>query len=325
MHINAGEIVLKIVYYGPGMSGKTTNLTVLHDRIPRDRTGTLESVTTEGDRTLFFDYMPLRIGRIQDRQVSFQVFTVPGQPKYRETRRLVLQGVDGVVFVADSGPDMMSANLQSFTDLCDNLVAMGRSPARIPLVWQYNKRDIAGAIPVSELNQQLNTMGLPYIEAEAIHAVGTMATIEAICSDTVRAVMENLLPPKPPPAVAKRAPGSTTKLARVAVRRTTHGDRPTRAIGQEDGSAAASKPAAAAGDRPRRSDVGQRRPVRTTPPPRALVRPGSAHVTLRGGPTIAGTHWREALRLVPTWAYLAIASATVIAIAAVLLIMYASP
>ena len=136
------QVNAKVVYYGPGMSGKTTNLEVIHQRAPEGNRGELTSISTEGDRTLFFDFMPLDLGTVAGMRTCFQIYTVPGQVYYSSTRKLVLQGVDGLIFVADSSPNMMEENLESLRDLAENLAEYGRSIEDMPLVIQYNKRDV---------------------------------------------------------------------------------------------------------------------------------------------------------------------------------------
>src|SRR6187397_750287 len=133
------EVNCKIVYYGPGMSGKTTNLEIVHKKAPEANKGELTSIATEGDRTLFFDFMPLDLGTIAGMRTRFQLYTVPGQVYYNSTRKLVLQGVDGIVFVADSSAAMVEENLESMRNLEQNLAEYGKSLANLPLIIQYNK------------------------------------------------------------------------------------------------------------------------------------------------------------------------------------------
>lgn len=176
------QVNAKIVYYGPGMSGKTTNLEVIHQRAPESNRGDLTSISTDGDRTLFFDFMPLDLGMVAGMRTCFQVYTVPGQVYYNSTRKLVLQGVDGVIFIADSSPDMMEENLESMRDLQKNLAEYGRSAEEIPLVIQYNKRDIPGALPIEELEEQLNTRGVPAFEGIANTGQGVFPTLKAVAA-----------------------------------------------------------------------------------------------------------------------------------------------
>jgi signal recognition particle receptor subunit beta len=179
------QVNAKIVYYGPGMSGKTTNLEVIHQRAPENNRGDLTSISTEGDRTLFFDFMPLDLGTVAGMRTCFQIYTVPGQVYYNSTRKLVLQGVDGVIFVADSSPNMMEENLESLRNLAENLAEYGRSITEMPLVIQYNKRDIPGAFSIDELEEQLNPAGVPAFEAIANTGQGVFPTLKAVAASVL--------------------------------------------------------------------------------------------------------------------------------------------
>jgi|Deesub1362A_J573_1020465.scaffolds.fasta_scaffold00038_131 hypothetical protein len=174
------EITLKVVYYGPGLSGKTTNLQRLHASLEPERRGKLLSLATEADRTLFFDFLPVQLGRIKDFTVRFQLYTVPGQVRYNSTRRLVLKGADAVVFVADSQVEMRQQNIESFQNMRENLQANNIDPDSIPLVLQYNKRDLPNILSIQELDRDLNQQGYQAIPAEAINDVGVQETFEAI-------------------------------------------------------------------------------------------------------------------------------------------------
>lgn len=174
------EICCKVVYCGPGVCGKTTNLQLIHQKIPDNAKGRLTSIATDGDRTLFFDLLPIDLGEIAGMRTRFQLYTVPGQVYYSSTRKLVLQGADGIIFVADSGPDRMEDNLESFRDLESNLNGNGSNMKAIPIVLQYNKRDLPNAIPVEELNAKLNAHQLPFFEAVAVKGDGVMQTLKAI-------------------------------------------------------------------------------------------------------------------------------------------------
>jgi mutual gliding-motility protein MglA len=174
------EIVCKIVYYGPGRSGKTTNLQWIHEHVADERKGTLMSLATEADRTLFFDYLPVDFGTISGFRVRFQLYTVPGQVYYDATRRLVLQGADGVVFVADSQERRRDDNLESFRNLQENLLAHGLDPRSFPICIQYNKRDVPGSVPVEELEDTLNFRAAPSFEASAVRGEGVFETLREI-------------------------------------------------------------------------------------------------------------------------------------------------
>lgn len=187
------EITAKIVYYGPGRCGKTTNLQYVFSRLPEERRGKIVSLATEKDRTLFFDFLPLDVGPISGFQTRFQLYTVPGQVYYNATRRLVLQGADGVVFVADSQRSLMDENRESLDNLRENLSSWGMTLEELPLVFQYNKRDLDDLIPVETFNQLLNPQGLPYVEASAINGVGVFETLKEVAKLTVPAVKEKVL------------------------------------------------------------------------------------------------------------------------------------
>ncbi len=176
----AREINVKIVYYGPGLSGKTTNLQVIHRKVPPEFKSDMVSLATETDRTLFFDFLPLDLGKIKGFATKFQLYTVPGQVYYNATRKLVLRGVDGVVFVADSGQDKIDENLESFQNLEDNLAEYGYKRENIPIIVQYNKRDLPNALPVEDLNQYINKYNLPWSEAVANKGIGVFDSLKLI-------------------------------------------------------------------------------------------------------------------------------------------------
>ena len=176
------QINAKVVYYGPGMSGKTTNLEVVHQRAPDNNRGELTSISTDGDRTLFFDYMPLDLGTIAGMKTCFQMYTVPGKVYYNSTRKLVLQGVDGVIFVADSGPDAMEGNLESIRNLEENLNEYGKSLKTLPHVIQYNKRDLPGALTVEEMDEALNTFKTTTFEGVAATGQGVFPTLKGLAA-----------------------------------------------------------------------------------------------------------------------------------------------
>lgn len=174
------EISCKIVYYGPGLSGKTTNLQYVHQKIPPQTRGELISLATDQDRTLYFDFLPVNIGKVHGFSTKFQLYTVPGQVFYNATRKLVLRGVDGLVFVADSQKSKMDENLESFQNLVENLVEYGYNINKMPLVLQYNKRDLTPIIPVEDLQKALNPHELPFYEAVAVRGVGVFDTLKCI-------------------------------------------------------------------------------------------------------------------------------------------------
>jgi signal recognition particle receptor subunit beta len=175
------EITLKIVYYGPGLSGKTTNIQHLHSALTPEKKGKLLSLSTETDRTLFFDFLPVELGKIKDFSIRFQLYTVPGQVRYNATRKVVLKGADAVVFVADSQQDMREQNIESFENMRENLVSNNIKPDEIPVVLQFNKRDLGNILTVDELNNDLNkNKAYDIVEAEAINGNGVEATFQLI-------------------------------------------------------------------------------------------------------------------------------------------------
>lgn len=182
------EITCKIVYYGPGRSGKTTNLHYIYSQVPSDRKGQMVSLATQTDRTLFFDFLPLDLGTISGFTTRFQLYTVPGQVYYQTTRRLVLQGADGVVFVADSQSRQLEENIESLQDLHANLAEHGVDARSVPLVLQYNKRDLPPdlLLPVHTLEDALNFRGVPSFEADALHGSGVFETLRAISELVLR-------------------------------------------------------------------------------------------------------------------------------------------
>jgi signal recognition particle receptor subunit beta len=176
------EITCKIVYYGPGRSGKTSNLQYIYEQVPDDRKGKMVSLATQTDRTLFFDFLPLDLGSISGFTTKFQLYTVPGQVYYQATRKLVLQGADGVVFVADSQTRQLDENIESFQDLHANLGDQGIDPRSVPLVVQYNKQDLPRelALEPAELSDAINFRSVPEFPADALHGPGVFETLRAI-------------------------------------------------------------------------------------------------------------------------------------------------
>ena len=174
------ELSAKVVYYGPGLSGKTTNIEMVHRLLKPEQKGRLISLPTETDRTLFFDFLPLDLGQIKGFRVRFHLYTVPGQVFYNATRRLVLQGVDGVVFVADSQVDMMGSNIESLKNLQENLSTYGKKLADLPFVMQYNKRDLKNITAVQEMSKRLNDLSVPAYEGVAKDGLGVTETLVGI-------------------------------------------------------------------------------------------------------------------------------------------------
>jgi signal recognition particle receptor subunit beta len=182
------EITCKIVYYGPGRSGKTTNLHYIYGRVPDSRRGRMVSLATQTDRTLFFDFLPIDLGQISGFTTRFQLYTVPGQVYYNATRRLVLQGADGVVFVADSQARQLDENLESLQNLQANLLEHGVDVRAMPLVMQYNKQDLPRELVLqpAELDDALNFRGVPSFPADALHGNGVFETLKSITELVLR-------------------------------------------------------------------------------------------------------------------------------------------
>jgi hypothetical protein len=180
INLMAREINCKIVYYGPGLCGKTTNLQYIYERTNPDAKGKMISLATETERTLFFDFLPLALGEIRGFKTRFHLYTVPGQVFYDASRKLILKGVDGVVFVADSQIERMEANIESLDNLKVNLREQGYDLAKIPYVIQYNKRDVPNAAPLAELRRLLNPGGAPEFEACATTGQGVFETLKAV-------------------------------------------------------------------------------------------------------------------------------------------------
>ncbi|RMH95906.1 MAG: gliding-motility protein MglA [Calditrichaeota bacterium] len=186
------EVNLKIVYYGPGMSGKTTNLEYIHSRLDPSLTGELVTLKTKEDRTIFFDFMQIEVGRIKGKKPKFNLYTVPGQVYYASSRKIILTGVDGIVFVADSQKDRMEGNIETLLDLENNLMAMGHSLENFPWVIQYNKRDLPNVESVDILQKKLNFFNVPHFEAVAIKGIGVFDTLKAIINLVVKHVQTQL-------------------------------------------------------------------------------------------------------------------------------------
>lgn len=176
----AREINCKIVYYGPGLCGKTTNLQYIYERTNPDARGKMISLATETERTLFFDFLPLALGEIRGFKTRFHLYTVPGQVFYDASRKLILKGVDGVIFVADSQFERLEANLESMDNLRENLAEQGYDLDKMPFVIQYNKRDLPNVVDVAELRAEMNPRGVPDFEANARTGEGVFETLKAV-------------------------------------------------------------------------------------------------------------------------------------------------
>jgi len=182
------EITCKIVYYGPGRSGKTTNLQYIYSQVPEERRGRMVSLATQTDRTLFFDFLPLDLGSISGFSTKFQLYTVPGQVYYNATRKLVLQGADGVVFVADSQARQLDENIESLQNLHQNVLEHGVDIRSLPMVLQYNKQDLPADLVLApaELDDALNFRSLPSVPADALRGAGVFETLKAVSAEVLR-------------------------------------------------------------------------------------------------------------------------------------------
>jgi signal recognition particle receptor subunit beta len=207
------ELTAKIVYYGPGLCGKTTNLMVIFDKLDPKSRGKMLSLATKTDRTLFFDLLPVDIGKVGAFNLKIQLYTVPGQVFYNETRKLVLKGADAVVFVADSQSSMVESNRESFANLMENLEQNQIDANDIPIVIQFNKRDLPNVLPVEQLQEQLGFDGYPFMEASAVKGDGVMETFKLVSKITAKNLIGKFgggksspkLEPVPKPAKRKIA------------------------------------------------------------------------------------------------------------------------
>src|SRR5512135_3192101 len=200
------SIAIKIVYYGPGLSGKTTNLRYIYYKLDSASRGELVSLETETDRTYFFDLLPIRAGMIGDFKVHFQLMTAPGQVFYEASRKSIVRGADGLIFVADSQIPLLDANLESFDGLRRNCLQNDLDLPKIPLVFQYNKRDLNYLIPVETFNNLLNHRRMPWVEAAAVNGVGVFETLREISKLTVPIARDRIFGAKPRPEPEAAAP-----------------------------------------------------------------------------------------------------------------------
>jgi hypothetical protein len=291
------EVSCKIVYYGPGRCGKTTNLQVVHVKAPPTSTGEMVSIATKGDRTLYFDFLSLDLGTVAGMRTRFHLYTVPGQVYYDQTRKLVLQGSDGIVFVADSAREMMKENIESLDNLAKNLHENGLDIADIPLVLQWNKRDLPGAMPLEEMEKALNRHSWPSFEATAVKGDGVFQTLKGIAQQVIRklnreqgysddgqsrkgepksfSVSAPHPPPPPPPAAGARRPlmGSSARPASSAPPPVSAPQAPRSPI------APPSVPKSAPSGGPPAAPAARRPPTiqpRSAPPPKAPAQPRAA-------------------------------------------------
>ncbi len=195
--LSKNEIQAKVVYYGPGRGGKTTNLLFVHESMSKQVCGKMVTIDTKGDRTLFFDFLPLSVGKVMNLSIRIQLYTVPGQVMYNTTRKLVLRGVDGVAFIADSLKVQRQKNIESLHNLAENLRDEGLDIHTVPLVFQYNKRDLAESniplLTIQELEYDLNQdIRAPYFEASALKGGGVYETLREISKRTVKSVIQKV-------------------------------------------------------------------------------------------------------------------------------------
>lgn len=182
------EITFKIVYYGPAMSGKTTNLRYIYDKLPQELKGKFTSIATQDERTLFFDFLPLDLGNIKGYTIKLSLYTVPGQAIYSLTRKTILRATDGIIFVADSQKLIFEKNIESLKDMVENMKEYGLNIENTPIILQYNKRDLQDIISVEELNKSLNFNSFPYFEAIAIQGIGVMESLKLISKLVIRKI-----------------------------------------------------------------------------------------------------------------------------------------
>ncbi len=201
------ELTAKVVYYGPGLCGKTTNLQWVHEKLPIKNKGKMLSLATETDRTLFFDFLPIEIGTIRGMKTRIQLYTVPGQVFYNATRRMVLKGADAVCFVCDSQEAMLDANLESYENMRQNLEANEIDADEIPVVLQYNKRDLPNALPIEILNERMNPHNYPFYEAIAVKGIGVEDTLKAVTKLVFKALSVRYGDGAAAPSPPGRAPG----------------------------------------------------------------------------------------------------------------------
>ena len=182
------EINCKIVYYGPGLCGKTTNLEYIYQKVAPNTRGKMISLATETERTLFFDFLPVDLGEVRNWKTRFHLYTVPGQVYYNASRKLILKGVDGVVFVADSQVERLDANIESMHNLYENLSEYGLDLREIPFIIQYNKRDLPNISSLDELEAQLNPGKVPHFEAVSTRGIGVFDTLRAVSKQVIKSL-----------------------------------------------------------------------------------------------------------------------------------------
>ncbi len=289
------EVNCKIVFYGPGMSGKTTNLEIVHQKAPETNKGELTSISTDGDRTLFFDFMPLDLGTVAGMRTKFQLYTVPGQVYYNSTRKLVLQGVDGVIFIADSDPEKIDENIESYENLLENLNEYGKDARELPHVIQYNKRDLPNAMSVEDLDRAMNKYGVPTFGAVASTGEGVFPTLKTLAGMVLESIDRMDHRRKPSAAASSTTPARTTQAAAASAGEASaearkprkQGRRPAPA-GRKGGARQAAEAAPTSNRsqaaRPRKGAAGKRRPAGAQPKQRGGRPTGARSATQRPAP-----------------------------------------
>ena len=220
LNYKSREINCKIVYFGPSLGGKTTSIKAIHTATPEGRRGPLQAIQTEGDRTLFFDFFSIDLGEVGGMHVRFQVYGVPGEPFYRATRKMVLTGADGIVFVADSAPHRIGDNMASYSDLKELLAEHGLDYNEMPLVMQYNKRDLPDKVSVDQLEFYLNERKVPCFESVATDGTGVREPFRTVCQAVVEKLNRDLMAlssahrPAPAPREGKPVCNSNEEVER---------------------------------------------------------------------------------------------------------------
>jgi mutual gliding-motility protein MglA len=280
------EIDAKIVFYGPAISGKTTNLQFVHQHLKADQRGKMVSLATNEDRTLFFDFLPIELESVRGFKTRFHLYTVPGQVYYGATRRAVLTGADGVVFVVDSHADRMEDNLNSFKDLEDNLRYYGKKIESTPLIIQYNKRDLPDVLSVEELNQKINRTNSPYFESVAVLGKGVFETLTMACRMVLKGIengVESRRTAGAPEKISAPSPAKSLRTEKGAVQPETPPPRTvgtpgrTMVLGKEGPQA---KPPQPQLDTPRSRALRKEKeaPIRETPPAGKTTAPAAERV-----------------------------------------------
>ncbi len=321
------EVNCKIVYYGPGLSGKTTNLEKVHELAPKGATGDLTSISTDGERTLFFDFLPFDLGEIAGMRVKLQLYTVPGQGYYDRVRRLVLQGADGVVFVADSMPDRQEDNVDSLNNLEENLRIYKVELKDLPHVMQWNKRDKPGAMGVEQMESTLNPYKVPSFEGVAYKGDGVLATLKAISKQVIQKLHHDFEQQAQARASSVVAPASGIRPASAvpgpaAAAAPSAAPIPAPAVVQAPVVASESRktprnplPAVmnAPGSGPTRVSVGYADPIPPPPAPAtAMPAPKAGPVWVGGGDAPARSEGKGALLLVAVIGIVVLAAAIVV-------------